>query len=93
MSKNRLGRISRLEAMAAERHRRHAAAVANASPPPSAIIAARLAEMGPFLPVASEAFDAGTAIMRSQVAEASGARRVLLIQLLNLRSAHGCADV
>lgn len=89
MSKNRPDRISRLEAKLAERHRRHAPVIADTGPPPSAIIAASLAAMGPLMPVTVEAFDAGTAVIRCQIAESSGARHVVLTHLLNLRVAHG----
>ena len=87
MSKNRPNRISRLETQAAERYRRREPVIADTGPPPSVIIAARLTEIGPFLPVASEALDAGTALMRSEVAKASGARRDVLANLLRLRIA------
>jgi hypothetical protein len=88
MSKNRPDRISRLEAQAAERHRRHAPGISDTGPPPSTIIEPRLAEMGPSLPVSPEVFEEGTAVMRRQVAEASGAGRAVLASLLRLRIAH-----
>ncbi|MBI3505492.1 MAG: hypothetical protein HY059_11680 [Proteobacteria bacterium] len=88
MSKNRPDRISRLEAKAAERLRQRLPTAADTGPPPSTIITLRLAEIGPSLPMTPETFDEGTALMRRQVAEASGARRNVMACLLRLRVAH-----